>query len=159
MLHSCHFIDGLPKLKGKFSRRQQIIFAASQDQPQYSEHAPDASEQEVDHPTAEALPTTSSSTNHFPGTDGKPGLISFYNRPYKMVDEVIVSNVQRNPNSLLWFIGPAALVASFIFPSLYLRKILSSVFEDSLVTGDQASLFYCNIASRLMSIVIFPSIK
>lgn len=155
MLHSCHFIDGLPKLKGKFSRRQHIIFAASQDQPQYSEHTPDASEQEDDHPSAEALPTTSSSINHFPGADGKPGLISFYNRPYKMVDEVIISNVQRNPNSLLWFIGPAALVASFIFPSLYLRKILSAVFEDSLLTGDQASLFCCNIASQLMSIVIF----
>ncbi|KAG6754125.1 hypothetical protein POTOM_042133 [Populus tomentosa] len=153
MVHSCHFIDDLPKLKGKFPRRQHIIFAASQDQSQYSEIKPEASEQEDDHPTAEALPTTSSSINHFPGTDGKPGLISFYNRPYKMVDEVIISNVQRNTSSLLWFIGPAVLVASFIFPSLYLRKILSAVFEDSLLTGDQAYLFCCDIAFQLMSII------
>lgn len=67
-----------------------------------------------------------------------------------MVDEVIISNVQRNPSSLLWFIGPAVLVASFIFPSLYLRKILSAVFEDSLLTGDQAFLFCCDIAFPLM---------
>lgn len=156
-VHSCHFIDDLPKLKGKFPRRQHIIFAASQDQSQYSEIKPDASEEEDDHPTAEALPTTSSSINHFPGTDGKPGLISFYNRPYKMVDEVIISNVQRNPSSLLWFIGPAVLVASFIFPSLYLRKILSAVFEDSLLTDFlilffTEALFYCGVAVFLLLI-------
>lgn len=156
-VHSCHFIDDLPKLKGKFPRRQHIIFAASQDQSQYSEIKPDASEEEDDHPTAEALPTTSSSINHFPGTDGKPGLISFYNRPYKMVDEVIISNVQRNPSSLLWFVGPAVLVASFIFPSLYLRKILSAVFEDSLLTDFlilffTEALFYCGVAVFLLLI-------
>lgn len=149
--------DDLPKLKGKFPRRQHIIFAASQDQSQYSEIKPEASEQEDDHPTAEALPTTSSSINHFPGTDGKPGLISFYNRPYKMVDEVIISNVQRNTSSLLWFIGPAVLVASFIFPSLYLRKILSAVFEDSLLTDFlilffTEALFYCGVAVFLLLI-------
>ncbi|KAL3512797.1 hypothetical protein ACH5RR_025514 [Cinchona calisaya] len=35
---------------------------------------------------------------------------------------------------MLWLVGPAVLVASFIFPSFYLCKILSTIFEDSLIT-------------------------
>ncbi|CAK7325066.1 unnamed protein product [Dovyalis caffra] len=156
-VHSCHVIDGLSKLKGNFPRRQHVLFGTSQDQSHYSELKPDTSEQDDDHPTTEALPSTSSSINHFPGTDGKPGLISFYNRPYKKEDEVVIYNVQRNPNSLLWFIGPAVLVASFIFPSLYLRRILSAVFEDSLLTDFlilffTEALFYCGVAVFLLLI-------
>ncbi|KAG6754128.1 hypothetical protein POTOM_042136 [Populus tomentosa] len=167
MVHSCHFIDDLPKLKGKFPRRQHIIFAASQDQSQYSEIKPEASEQEDDHPTAEALPTTSSSINHFPGTDGKPGLISFYNRPYKMVDEVIISNVQRNTSSLLWFIGPAVLVASFIshrfiYAKYSLRYSRTLCLQQGatdhvrdfnfLILFFTEALFYCGVAVFLLLI-------
>lgn len=118
-----------------------MLFATYQDLSQQSELKADMSEQEDDHPTADAVPPTSGSFNHFQGSDGKPGLISFYNRPYKTEDEVILSNVQRNQSNLSWFIGPAILVASFIFPSLYLRRILSTVFEDSLLTGDYTSLY------------------
>lgn len=70
------------------------------------------------------------------GSDGKPGLISFYNRPYRRDGEILFSNPERSQNSILWFVGPAVLVASFIFPSLYLRKLLSIIFEDSLLTGN-----------------------
>ena len=84
---------------------------------------------------------SNSSYIHFDGAGGKPGLISFYNRPYKREEEVSTNNPARNQNSLLWFIGPAVLLASFIFPSLYLRKILSTIFEDSLLTGEDAYLY------------------
>lgn len=50
-----------------------------------------------------------------------------------------MASPERNPNNLLWFVGPAVLVASFVFPSLYLRRVLSAVFEDSLLTGENAS--------------------
>lgn len=67
---------------------------------------------------------------------GRPGFISFYNQSYKKEPEVIVSAITpTNQTNLLWFVGPGVLVASFIFPSLYMRRILSSVFEDSLLTG------------------------
>lgn len=67
---------------------------------------------------------------------GRPGLISFYNQPYKKETEIIVSKTTMKKQSyVFWFVGPAVLVTSFIFPSLYMRKILSTVFEDSLLTG------------------------
>lgn len=126
----------MPKSKG-FLRRQNVLFASFKDQSQYVEIKPDDSELLTDHPGPEDITPVGLSSIHFGGTDGRPGFISFYNRAYKKHDEVI-SNVQRNQiqSSLLWFIGPAVLVASFIFPSLYLRKILSTIFEDSLLTGE-----------------------
>ncbi|XP_076902751.1 uncharacterized protein LOC143557598 [Bidens hawaiensis] len=82
---------------------------------------------------------------------GRPGFISFYNQPYKKEPESIVSTITAtNQTNLLWFVGPCVLVASFIFPSLYMRKILSSVFEDSLLTDFlilffTEALFYCGV--------------
>lgn len=122
------------KLKG-FQRRQNLPFAIFREQSQYIEIKSDDSEQLSDHPGPEDISVAGLSSISFEGTEGKPGFISFYNRPYKRDDEVIPT-VQRNESSLLWFIGPAVLVASFIFPSLYLRRILSTIFEDSLLTGD-----------------------
>lgn len=72
----------------------------------------------------------------FEGTDGKPGLLSFYNRPYGREDKLL-KVPQGNQNNLKWILGPAVLVTSFIFPSLYLRRILCTIFEDSLLTGKQ----------------------
>lgn len=116
--------------------RQSILFAASEDQSPSDELESDSSEQEEYYPNAEDIPPGSITYFHSKGTGGKPGLISFYNRPYKRVDEEVISGPPRNQNSVLWFIGPSILVASFIFPSLYLRRILSTVFEDSLLTGE-----------------------
>ncbi|KAK8499552.1 hypothetical protein V6N12_018937 [Hibiscus sabdariffa] len=127
------------KSKG-FRRRQNVFFATFKDQSQYSVIKPVDSELlDDDHDPEEITPVGLPSI-HFEGSDGRPGFISFYNRPYKREDEVI-SNVQRNQNSLLWFIGPAVLVASFILPSLYLRKILSTIFEDSLLTGECNAMY------------------
>lgn len=112
-----------------------MVFAVSEDQSEYIELEPDASEQVSQHPNSEDNSSGGSSTIHYERTDGKPGFISFYNRPYKREDGTNIINVERSQSSLVWFAGPAVLVASFIFPSLYLRRILSTVFEDSLLTG------------------------
>lgn len=83
---------------------------------------------------------------------GRPGVISFYNHPYDKEPEVFTStNSTSDQTHLLWFVGPAVLVASFIFPSLYMRKILSTIFEDSLLTDFlilffTEALFYCGVA-------------
>ena len=128
-----HFLHVVLKLKG-FLRRQNVLFATFKDQTQYNEIKPDDSELLTDYPGPEDISPVGLSSIDFEGSDGRPGFISFYNRPCKRDNEVI-SNVQRNQSSLLWFIGPAVIVASFIFPSLYLRRILSTIFEDSLLTG------------------------
>lgn len=95
-------------------------------------------EQEIDPPNGDISPA-SNSYFLFDGTGGKPGLISFYNRPYKREDEVSLSTPEIKNSNLLWLVGPAVLVASFIFPSLYLRKLILTIFEDSLLTGEGAS--------------------
>lgn len=128
-------IEGILNSRGRFRKGQSVLFAVSEDQSHYSETEEETLEQEIDLPNHEDISTTSSSYFPFGASGGRPGSISFYNRPYKAVDEVPTSGTQRN-NNLLWFIGPAVLVASFVFPSLYLRKILSTVFEDSLLTGE-----------------------
>lgn len=133
VLTLCHILHVVLKLKG-FLRRQNVLCAALKDQSQYTEIKSIDSELLNDNPDPEDITPVGLSSVHFEGSDGRPGFISFYNRQYKRDDEVI-SNVQRNQNSLLWFIGPAVLVASFILPSLYLRRILSMIFEDSLLTG------------------------
>lgn len=133
---SCKYIHGKLNSIGRFRKGHSVFFAVSEDQSQYNEIEEDTLEQESDYLDHEELSTTSSSYNSFDGTDGKPGLLSFYNRPYEAEEDAPVSGPQRNSKSLLWFVGPAVLVASFVFPSLYLRRILSTIFEDSLLTGE-----------------------
>lgn len=154
---SCQFIAGKLNLSGRFLKRQNVLCAISEERTQYTEVKPDASEQVNYYPIAEDVSFTSSPNIQFEGTSGKPGLVSFYNRPYKRENDILVSNPQKSQNNLLWFIGPAVLVASFIFPSLYLRRILSTVFEDSLLTDFlilffTEALFYCGVAVFLLLI-------
>ncbi|XP_039067942.1 uncharacterized protein LOC120213993 [Hibiscus syriacus] len=143
------------KLKG-FQKRQNVLFATFKDQSQYTEIKSVDSELLQDDPDPEEITPIGLPSIHFEGSDGRPGFISFYNRPYKSDDEII-SNVQRNQNSLLWFIGPAVLVTSFILPSLYLRRILLTIFEDSLLTDFlilffTEAFFYCGVAGFLLLI-------
>ncbi|KAF7806064.1 putative transmembrane protein [Senna tora] len=137
---SWQFIHGMMKLKGRFQKQQSVIFVVSEDQSEYSELETDDLEPENDTYFEETL-LASNSSFHLSGGDGKPGLISFYNRPYRRNSEMPKSNTERSQNSILWFMGPAVLVASFIFPSLYLRRLLSVIFEDSLLT-DFLILFF-----------------
>ncbi|KAI9173960.1 hypothetical protein LWI28_009380 [Acer negundo] len=157
IVKSGNFVDGLPKLQGRFPKRQNVLVAVSQDQSPYTELKPDVSEQVSQRPNFEDNSSGGSSNIHYEGTEGKPGFISFYNRPYKREDETSITSVQRSQSSLIWFAGPAVLVASFIFPSLYLRRILSTVFEDSLLTDFlilffTEALFYSGVAVFLLLI-------
>lgn len=154
---SCQLIHGVLKLKGKIPKSQFVLPATSEVQSPYAEVKPDITEQHNHDPYVEDITTGSSPSFLFEGAGGKPGLISFYNRPYKREDESLVSVPQNNKNNLLWVFGPGVLVASFVFPSLYLRKILSAVFEDSLLTDFlilffTEALFYCGVAVFIMLI-------
>lgn len=83
---------------------------------------------------------------------GKPGFISFQGIPYRRVEgQLLESTSNREVSKLLWFIGPIALVTFLVFPSLYLRRILSTMCEDSLLTDFlilffTESLFYGGVA-------------
>lgn len=96
---------------------------------------PDAYDRENDDSIAEVLSPTVSSPVQFETTGGRPGLVTFYSQSNRREEEILISSPRKNQNGLLWFVGPTVLVASFVFPSLYLRRILSAVFEDSLLTG------------------------
>ncbi|KAK7281936.1 hypothetical protein RIF29_10328 [Crotalaria pallida] len=150
---SCQFkfIHGIQKLTGRFQKEHNVPLVVSEDQSQYSELETAALVPANDNASAEDISPTSSSSFHLSESDGKPGLISFYNRPYRRDSEILVSNSKRSQNSILWFVGPTVLVASFIFPSLYLRKVLSIIFEDSLLTDFlilffTEAIFYCGVA-------------
>ncbi|GLT77530.1 hypothetical protein SLA2020_491020 [Shorea laevis] len=145
---SCHLLRGVLKT---FPERHSVLCATFKEQ-QYVELEPDALEQSSNHSGSEDI----TSAGHFEGADGKSGFISFYNHPYRRDDEAI-SNVQKNQSSLLWFLGPTVLVASFILPSLYLRRLLSTIFEDSLLTDFlilffTEALFYSGAAIFLLII-------
>lgn len=125
-----------PQLKRRFQKQQDAPFVVSDDQSQYNELKEAASVPEDNDNIDQDISPASNPSFQLSGSDGKPGLISFYNRPYRRDGEILLSNPERSQNSILWFVGPAVLVASFIFPSLYLRKLLSIIFEDSLLTGN-----------------------
>lgn len=130
----CYFVDGFSKLWRRFPKREATVFAVSQDHSEYIEVDVNDSGEVIQYPNSKDGSSGGSSTIHYEGSDGKPGFVSFYNRPYKREDGTS-ANVKTGQSSLAWLAGPAVLVASFIFPSLYLRKILSTIFEDSLLTG------------------------
>ncbi|XP_038709371.1 uncharacterized protein LOC120004170 isoform X2 [Tripterygium wilfordii] len=145
------------KVRGTVIKRGKVVFASSEDQSQFGDLQPHVAKEDDQHANATASPPLSGSLIHVEGTDGKPGLISFYNRPYGRNIEIISSETQRSQSSLLWFIAPSVLVASFVFPSLYLRKIISTVFEDSLLTDFlilffTEALFYSGVAIFLLLI-------
>ncbi|EXB93588.1 hypothetical protein L484_014580 [Morus notabilis] len=154
---SCKFIHGILYSRVRSPKWHGTLFAVSEDQSLHDEITLVASEQENNFPNTEDISTASSSNFHFDGAGGRPGFISFYNRPYKRDDEAHMASSEGNPNNFLWFLGPAVLVASFLFPSLYLRRVLSAVFEDSLLTDFlilffTEALFYCGVAVFLLLI-------
>lgn len=122
-------------MKGRFQKQHNAPLVVSEDQTQFGELETAASVPENNDDIAQDIPPASNSSVNLSGSNGKPGLVSFYNRPHGRDTEFFLSNSEKSQNSILWFMGPAVLVASFIFPSLYLRKLLSIIFEDSLLTG------------------------
>lgn len=151
------FFDRAVISNRKFPNGKNTFCAASVGHAQDSEVDSDALEE-----TNLLIPSEESSSSSglyvpFEGTDGKPGLLSFYNRPYGREDKLLTVYPQGNQNNLQWILGPAVLVTSFIFPSLYLRRILCTIFEDSLLTDFlilffTEALFYCGVAIFLLLI-------
>ncbi|CAH1419168.1 unnamed protein product [Lactuca virosa] len=152
-------INGRLNMNQRFPKRRFIFFASVEDLISGSNDidSDDGTDEEDDDLLIEDEASKRFETLERSG--GKPGLISFYNHPYKNEPEILVSTTPTISTSgqtkLYWFVGPAVLVASFIFPSLYMRKILSSVFEDSLLTDFlilffTEALFYCGVAVFLL---------
>ncbi|GMH21497.1 hypothetical protein Nepgr_023339 [Nepenthes gracilis] len=154
-VRSCQLGNGMLKVKQKLRSSQSILFATSELDLTDEKIETDASEPENHHVDSEEIPPASTSFCRPEESGGKPGFVSFYNLSNKRVDAIHLSDASWKQNSLLWFIGPAVLVASFIFPSLYLRRILSTIFEDSLLTDFlilffTEALFYCGVAIFLL---------
>nr|GMD34561.1 Telomere length regulator taz1 like [Ipomoea batatas] len=155
---SYKLMHGKLRMHGSFSKRQFNFFAiSSEDQLLDSELESDASEQGSPEPFIEDFSADASNVEAERLGGGRPGLISFYNHPYRREDELIVSNGGKNESTLLWVVGPAVLIASFIVPSVYLRRIISTIFEDSLLTDFlilffTEALFYCGVAIFLLLI-------
>ncbi|KAL8457890.1 hypothetical protein ACS0TY_035667 [Phlomoides rotata] len=155
-VRTCQLILRKRPLKDTLSQRQ-ILFATSDDQQSFSELEPDDLELETLVSPVEDSASTTIPCHHIERAEGKPGFISFYGPTQRVDDENLVSSHVESRKSLLWLVGPTALVASFIFPSLYLRRILSSVFEDSLITDFlilffTEAIFYCGAAVFLLLI-------
>ena len=80
--------------------------------------------------------TPASENSYFAGRGaGKPGFISFHGSSFQKTTVESVPHPGKEASRLVWFIGPTILVSFLVLPSLYLRKVLSAVFEDSLLTG------------------------
>jgi hypothetical protein len=61
----------------------------------------------------------------------------------------------KEASRLVWFVGPTILVSFLVLPSLYLRKVLSAVFEDSLLTGMLSLIFGLQIMDVLIKLTFF----
>lgn len=144
-------------LNKRFPKPKPIYCATPEDLFVDSELEIDPLVQEADQSLADEVSLIDSLCTETEGTGGKPGFISFYGRPHRTEDEIFYTGPQKNQKSLLWLIGPGVLVASFIFPSLYLRRILSTIFEDSLLTDFlilffTEAIFYGGVAVFLLLI-------
>ncbi|CAM0882300.1 unnamed protein product [Alopecurus aequalis] len=89
--------------------------------------------------------TADSSTSGFSYSNkrgvGKSGFIFFHGGSSQTINVESVPHPGKEASRLVWFVGPTILVAFLVLPSLYLRKVLSAVFEDSLLT-DFLILFF-----------------
>ncbi|KAJ0962514.1 hypothetical protein J5N97_027636 [Dioscorea zingiberensis] len=92
-------------------------------------------------------------------SEGKPGFVTFHGFTYQRPssDDTVGSVPSKETSKIFWFVGPTVLVAFLVLPSLYLRSILSTVFEDSLLTDFlilffTEALFYGGVAIFLLLI-------
>ncbi|XP_009392901.2 uncharacterized protein LOC103978726 [Musa acuminata AAA Group] len=153
-----HKIQGKPahnvyryvRSKNQFLIRRLTPLATSEDQSSYTELDLESLESEkLDLDNQDG--SSKRSFSYFTGkSEGKPGFISFHGYHYIKGDEV-GSTPTKKTSKILWFIGPTVLVAFLVLPSLYLRKILSTFFEDSLLTDFlilffTEALFYSGVA-------------
>lgn len=132
--------QGIPKEKLGFRSSGLTTFAISEDRSTYTELKLDAVE-----PGEVSVFTQDFKGRSLPlspeRSAGKPGFVSFHGLQYERRGQTPVPNLSKEKTRLFWFIGPTVLVAFLVLPSLYLRQILSTVFEDSLLT-DFLILFF-----------------
>lgn len=143
----CLIVSGKPahnvyryvRSKNQFLIRRLTPLATSEDQSSYTELDLESLESEkLDLDNQDG--SSKRSFSYFTGkSEGKPGFISFHGYHYIKGDEV-GSTPTKKTSKILWFIGPTVLVAFLVLPSLYLRKILSTFFEDSLLTGTMSCI-------------------
>ncbi|XP_068643448.1 uncharacterized protein [Aristolochia californica] len=144
-------------VKKNLPKRQLILFATMEDEISENELNLAATEPSKQDSGGADVNLENDSDIYVERSGGKPGLISFYGLPYKRQDEILVFELQKKHSNLVWFVGPAVLVASLVLPSLYLRRILSTIFEDSLLTDFlilffTEALFYGGVAVFLMMV-------
>ncbi|KAL6583781.1 hypothetical protein OROMI_003070 [Orobanche minor] len=157
VFESCQLIRGTLTMSKKLSKRHCNPFATYEKQESFGELGPDDIEQEKQVPPTDNSTSQYVSYDQVEGAQGKSGLVSFYGDTQRGEDELLVSSPVKKQNNLLWLVGPTVLVASFVFPSLYLRRVLSSIFEDSLLTDFlilffTEAIFYSGVAIFLLLI-------
>ncbi|KAJ7558933.1 hypothetical protein O6H91_04G061900 [Diphasiastrum complanatum] len=80
--------------------------------------------------------------------DGRSGFASFY-RNFKTEKEdkfgLVNSSSKTKTQSFLWLVAPFILVASIVIPPIFLRQLIETVLEDTLVT-DFVILFFTEAA-------------
>ncbi|KAL5222522.1 hypothetical protein ABZP36_027235 [Zizania latifolia] len=135
-----HVLRSYGNHDGRFYIKRITSFAATNKQEPIASPSTDASlVEETESSTGDS---TVSGSSYF--TDrgvGKPGFISFQGGSYRMRSVESVPHPGKEASRLVWFVGPTILVAFLVLPSLYLRRVLSAVFEDSLLT-DFLILFF-----------------
>lgn len=89
---------------------------------------------------------------------GKPGFVSFYNAGSGKEQPDSTEYQELKParsgrGTLLWLIGPLALVVSVVGPPLYLRRFFESILEDSLLTD--FVILFCTEALFYLGVSLF----
>jgi len=149
---------------GRFCLKPPICFAATDKQePVVSVTSDTPVSQETE--SGVKLAPASESSSYFTGRGaGKPGFISFQGSNIQKKAVESVPHPGKEASRLVWFIGPTILVSFLVLPSLYLRKVLSAVFEDSLLTGMLCLIvpgwwcFLCSLYIMIVSIIIIISL-
>ena len=149
---------------GKFHVKPPICFAATDKQEPVVSLASDTPvSQETE--SGAKVASASESSSYFTGRGaGKPGFISFQGSSFQKTTVESVPHPGKEASRLVWFIGPTILVSFLVLPSLYLRKVLSAVFEDSLLTGMLCLIvpgwwcFLCSLYIMIVSIIIIISL-
>ncbi|BAT76068.1 hypothetical protein VIGAN_01402500 [Vigna angularis var. angularis] len=122
---SCQYIHGVPpKLRGRYQKQHAV--AGSGNQPHISGREKSVLVPEKHDSISENTFLVNKSCFHLPQNGGKPGLVRFCD--LNRENEVISSNSEKTQNSASWILGPAILVASFIFPPIVLPEVMLNIF-------------------------------
>ncbi|XP_029126751.1 uncharacterized protein LOC109797863 isoform X2 [Cajanus cajan] len=149
------YVHGVPKLRGRLQKQQYAFVDVFEDRSQINGLQTAALVPKNHDSNAEDIFSISNPSFHLSGNDGKPGVVPFCNRPFSRNNEVILSNSGRILNSLLCFIGPGVLVASFIWPSFCFPGLFRRICGNSsstffLVLFLIEVISYCGVAFFLL---------